>query len=223
MNDEFQRSRYRQRHKKRKTNVILNSLIAIVLLLIIVVSYNIFFSGNETASSLETGEKESSQEENSAGNKKKTDDEDLPPSNENEGKSQEQESDKEGGDSSPNNEGVGNKSEEDDNTVTEESDDPNVIESVVNPNWKPVGTEQSGEHIAVYSGIDWDEMVKAISYATGLSQEEFTIRFLGNNGPNKSVGTIYTKNKEEMYRVYIEWVDEQGWKPTKVEKLSSIE
>lgn len=221
MNDEFERSRFRQRHKKRKTNVILNSLIAFVLLLIIVVSYNIFFSGNEPATSLENGETESSQEEKSAGNEKKTDEkEDKSSSSGNDDKSEARDSEKEKEDSSTEDE---SNAEQDDETVTEESDDQNVIESVVNPNWKPVGTDQAGEHIAVYSGVDWDEMVKAIEYATDLSQEEFTIHFLGNNGPNKSVGTIYTKDKEKIYRVYIEWVDEQGWKPTKVEQLSALE
>ncbi len=211
MRDEFGRSRYEQRHRKRRVNVISNSLIAIVLLLIIVVSYNIFFSGNEPAS----GDNEPNTEQNVAGNEEKSDEKSKSPS---------------GGGNPVKKENEKNSREDDEKTgkqdetvVTEGGDRPNVIETIVNPNWEPVGTVQTGKHVTVYSGVDWDEMVKAISYAVGLSEDEFTIHFLGNNGPNKSAGTIYTKNKEKIYKVYIEWVDGKGWKPTKVERLSAIE
>jgi hypothetical protein len=48
-----------------------------------------------------------------------------------------------------------------------------------------------------------------------------TVWYLGNNNgnPNSSIGTVSTKDKQQTYRVYIEWIDGQGWKPTKVEKL----
>jgi hypothetical protein len=70
--------------------------------------------------------------------------------------------------------------------------------------------------------VDWQEMLQAISYATGVDQSNMTVWFLGNNGPNKSVGTISTKDQSEKYRVYIDWVDGQGWKPVKVEVLNEI-
>jgi len=43
--------------------------------------------------------------------------------------------------------------------------------------------------------------------------------FIGNNGPNKAVATISTKDKAQNDKVYIEWVENQGWKPTKVQQL----
>jgi Domain of unknown function (DUF1510) len=46
-----------------------------------------------------------------------------------------------------------------------------------------------------------------------------TILFLGNNGENKSVGTVKQKGTQQEYRVYIEWVDDEGWKPTLVEEM----
>jgi len=63
-------------------------------------------------------------------------------------------------------------------------------------------------------------MVQAISYATGIDESNMTIHFLGNNGESKSVGTVQAKDTKQKYRVYIEWVDEKGWRPTLVEELT---
>lgn len=197
-------SRYEQRNRRRKINMILNTLIAIVLLLIMIVSYQIFFAGGESGPV--GGEQETQQV--SEKNKEKTVlDDDAPAKTDS--TAQNADTDESSG-------------QKDDVIVTEGGNDPNVIETIVNPNWEPIGTVQTGKHVTVYDGVDWDEMVQAISYAVGIPKSDFTIHFLGNNGPNKSVGTIYTKNKEKIYRVYIEWVDGKGWKPTKVEVLSAI-
>lgn len=88
--------------------------------------------------------------------------------------------------------------------------------------WVPVGTEQSGSHTATYdsNSKDWKEMMKAMSYATGISEDQMTVIWLGNNGgPQDAKGTIRDKSTGERYRVEITWVDEKGWKPVKVEKL----
>ena len=104
--------------------------------------------------------------------------------------------------------------------VTEGGSDPKVKKTIVNPAWEPVGTSRTGQHFNEYSGADWDEMVQAISYGTGIDPSNMTILFLGNNGPDKSVGTVKQKDTQQEYRVYIEWVDEKGWKPTQVEELA---
>ena len=64
-------------------------------------------------------------------------------------------------------------------------------------------------------------MVQAITYGTGIEESNMTIVYLGNNGPNKSVGTVKQKDTGQEYRVYIEWVDEKGWKPTLIEELAN--
>ena len=104
--------------------------------------------------------------------------------------------------------------------MTEGGSDPEVKKTIVNPAWEPVGTSRTGQHFNEYSGADWDEMVQAISYGTGIDPSNMTILFLGNNGPDKSVGTVKQKDTQQEYRVYIEWVDEKGWKPTQVEELA---
>ena len=107
--------------------------------------------------------------------------------------------------------------------IIEESDDPNVIKTVINPSWEPVGTVQTGDHVTQYdpNSVDWQEMVQAISYATGLEEDEMIIWFIGRGEvPNKdAVGTVSSSDESETYRVYIEWIDGQGWKPVKVEYL----
>ncbi len=97
-----------------------------------------------------------------------------------------------------------------------------VDKTYENDDWEPVGTEQSGSHTATYdsSSKDWKEMIKAMSYATGISEDQMTVLWLGNNGgPQDAKGTIRDKTTGERYRVEITWVDEKGWKPVKVEKL----
>ncbi|MDP4171367.1 MAG: YrrS family protein, partial [Bacillota bacterium] len=100
----------------------------------------------------------------------------------------------------------------------------NVAKTIENPDWKPVGTSQTGKHAAVYdsNSVDWQEMLNAISAATGVARDNMTVWRIGSNqkDPNHSIATISSKDDKKPYRVYIEWVDGQGWKPTKVEELS---
>lgn len=53
-------------------------------------------------------------------------------------------------------------SSDDKTTETTESDDPNVAK-VITKDWKPIGTEQTGDHVNSYSStsIDWQEKRKA--------------------------------------------------------------
>ncbi|WP_391560244.1 YrrS family protein [Robertmurraya sp.] len=219
MQDDYQQSRFNQRSKRRKTNLILNGLIGIVLVLIIVVSGVIFLGNDDKATTVkeqeqsveasnEANEGEESSKEETEGSDSETDEEDSST----ESSSSNEESSEEAS-SNDNEEAI----------VTEGGADSNVVRTIVNPNWEPIGTSQTGEHTNVYSGVDWDEMVSAIEYATGLSEDNMTIKFLGNDGHNKSKGTVFSKDRTQIYRVSIEWVDGQGWKPTLVEELASIE
>lgn len=217
-------SRFGKREKRKKTNIILNSLIAFVIVLIIVVSAKIFFGGNndqavpadeQTAS--ESKQNESSQEDQ---------DNDIEQDKSKDKEKADKESDKEDKEDkeAEENEAEDESEEDKEQVVTEGGSGPDVEKTIENPAWKPVGTSQSGEHTAVYdqNHVDWQEMLSAISYATGIEQGNMTVWFLGNNGPNSSVGTISTKDQSEKYRVYIDWVDGEGWKPSKVEVLNEI-
>ena len=209
-----EKSRSLMRAKRRKTNIVLNTLIVIVLLLIVVVTVNIFFGEDKTASKdsdkIENSVKDKKSETASALSQSDQENEDTDTQVE-----KEQDKDKE-------EEGLGNEDDiKDQEVVTEGGSDPEVKKTIVNPAWEPVGTSQTGQHFNEYGGVDWDEMVQAISYGTGIDPSNMTVVFLGNNGPDKSVGTVKQKDTQQVFRVYIEWVDEKGWKPTQVEELAN--
>ncbi|MDQ0183631.1 DUF1510 family protein [Cytobacillus kochii] len=219
-------SRYDKRSKRKKTNIILNGLIGVVILLIIVVGTIIFSGGkdedqpadsaaNEEVNNEETSKENSSDEKDDATNEGSQEGN----SEEEENNDNEENKDEESNEEENNEEKV--KEEE---IVTEGGSSADVNRTVENPAWQPVGTVQDDHPTAVYdqSHVDWDEMLRAITYATGLDRSAMTVYFLGNDGVNRSVGTVASPNKDEMYRVYIEWVDGKGWKPTKVEELNSI-
>ncbi|RBP94049.1 uncharacterized protein DUF1510 [Cytobacillus firmus] len=214
-------SRFGKREKRKKTNIILNSLIALVIVLIIVVSAKIFFGGNNDQA-VPADEQTASESKQNESNREDQDN-DIEQDKSKDKEKADKESDKEDKKAEENK--AEDESEEDkEQVVTEGGSGPDVEKTIENPAWKPVGTSQSGEHTAVYdqNHVDWQEMLSAISYATGIEQGNMTVWFLGNNGPNSSVGTISTKDKSEKYRVYIDWVDGEGWKPSKVEVLNEI-
>lgn len=196
-------------------------MIVIVLALIVIVAYSIFSSGEEKATSTpepKTEEKQTNSKDDKA-----------------EDNTEKQTEDKQSGKEDDDDKVDENKEDDSD---SEEADDSeaivtagdgtsNVLKTIENPSWKPVGTEQSGVHNPVYddTSVDWQEMLKAISYATGLDQSTMTVYWLGRDqsATNGSVGTVYSKETQEKYRVFIQWVDGQGWMPTKVEELSELE
>lgn len=104
-------------------------------------------------------------------------------------------------------------------TESVKSSDPNVAEAFKG-NWKPVETSQSGAHTTNYDegSTDRKEMEQAITTATGL--DSMTVWWLGRAGDNEVEATVANKkDQSEIYRVNLKWVDEKGWKPTKIEML----
>lgn len=206
-------ARTKKRAKRRKTNLILNSLIVVVILLIVFVSANIFFSNDEEVAD-NSKVAEENQKAASSGEKK----------NDNEKKAENKSSDKATEDSnSVEEENQSEDSEEPgEPVVTEGGSDANVKQTTTNPDWQPVGTTQTGEHGAVFdqNSVDWQEMILAYSYATGIDRDNMTVWWNQNNGaPNTAVGTVSEKGSDQTYRVAIEWVEGKGWKPVAVEEL----
>lgn len=212
-------SRSENRGKKRKANRIYNILLTIVVVAIIAVAIPIFSGNdddqsnkvNDTASSENnTDDNENSNTETNSTQEEKTEEAKTEDGTE-EGKEDTADQAEEASD------------ESEKNTIVENSDDSNVSETYVNDGWKPVGTTQTGEHTTNYSSdsVDWKEMTQALAYGAGLSANNMTVWYLGNGGAtNKAIGTVSAKNDHATtYRVYIEWVDGQGWKPVKVELL----
>lgn len=193
-------SRFAKRSKQRKVNRVLNTFITIVFALILFFGWKWLFANDRPVKETNTSPQSVEVETNEPPN-------DEQPS-ETETEINEQQS----------------------NDTVEETvvDDPNsnVIREIVNPSWQPIGTTQSEPHVTQYdkNSVDWKEMLDAISYATGISSSDLIVWFIGNGGsPNHAVATVSKKDKTEHYKVFIEWVTNEGWKPTKVQQLKEIE
>jgi cytoskeletal protein RodZ len=229
-NDLNSNSRSGYRAKRKKTNIVLNSLIIVVLFLIIFVAYNIFASGNDNAApkkdSTKTEQKENNDDQKESETVTKEDEKSLTDTTAEEDLSGDDATTSE--DSATSEDTTTPKDADQSQAVVTEGDgNSNVIKATENPGWQPVGTSQTGEHTTVYdqSSVDWQEMLNAISYATGLDKGNMTVYWLGRDKSttNGSFSTVASKDKQQKYNVYLQWVDGQGWKPTKVEELAEIE
>ncbi|EAC2632107.1 DUF1510 family protein [Listeria monocytogenes] len=187
-------SRSQQNTKRKKTNLVLNVLIIVVSLLIIGSLYFVLFKTESDPTQQDNKTASSTEKKEDAA--KST-------------KSSEKEKD----------------SSDDKTTETTESDDLNVAK-VITKDWKPIGTEQTGDHVNSYSStsVDWQEKRKAFSAATDIPISNTSLWFVeqGADPATQAIGTLSTKeNPDKAYRVYITWVDGEGWQPTKVEELKT--
>lgn len=113
--------------------------------------------------------------------------------------------------------GVVSQKNEDENSV--------VIETIVDAGWEPIGTVQTGPHESKYDGVsdDWKEKKKAIAYATMIDEDDLIYWKIKNGGSiHHSIGIVSTFDESKMYQVYLEWVDNEGWKPVKLEVLRTL-
>lgn len=104
-----------------------------------------------------------------------------------------------------------------------ESSDDNVIEAYT-ANWQPVGTIQEGPHTTNYDDGSQDriEIKQAVMSATGLG-EDLIEHWIGNGGDQKVVATVANPGNTEIYRVYLSWIDEEGWQVTQIERLKEVD
>lgn len=118
------------------------------------------------------------------------------------------------------------KAQEDEPKIsTTTSDDPIVDEVIIDSSWQPLKTAQTTtQHTSSYEvgSLDWDEKVALLSEVTGLQQSSMIIIRIGNNGSTqKSFGVVTSPDGVEKYRVSMEWVDNEGWLATQLEKLNT--
>jgi Domain of unknown function (DUF1510) len=234
-------SRSERKKRRNRSGNILNILIGVVVLLIIIVGATIFLGNgsNEKADDNEliTTEGADNQskdtEEDSQVIDEEIADEDvdsLTEENNSDSSGSEESEESEGSTTNQETDKVEENSEDDSESsgsvTSVTSDDDIIAETVVDTAWRPIGTIQSGEHVSQYDleSVDWDEKKQALAYATGLSQDSMIFwRIKNGGGPQKSVGIVSSKDKSEKYRVYLEWVDGQGWKPVKMDVLKTLD
>ena len=197
------------KRKDKKVNKVYNILITVVVLLIIVVGATIFTGNDEPASQNAKTENTQTASTNKETDKNETSTNDVDQSVETNEEGQEADQKEEQGEKSD--EDVNSsKSEEDTDSVEsekveEEASDGNVEEAYSDPSWKPIGTEQSGEHVAQYEKgtTEWNEMERAIAYGAGIDQSNMTLWYLQNGGdPNKAIGTVSPKDGSSTCLLY---------------------
>lgn len=214
---------------RQKSNRILNILIGVVFVLIVFTAVGILTGGNDQAadSGNEAGSGQTEGGSGPEGGSAPAEDggEDAEEAGGGESDDRETASEKE----DPETENGGEEAQESDQpgkVIRTPSDEGIVNETIVDTSWKPIGTEQSGEHVSVYQKghIDWQEKVKAMSYATGIPESNMIVWYIKNGGgPQKSIGTVSTGDKSEKYNVHLEWVDGEGWMPVRLDKLNKLE
>ncbi|MFS0888527.1 YrrS family protein [Peribacillus frigoritolerans] len=229
-------SRFNQRDQKRKVNKIYNIAITIVSILIVIVAISIFLSDDGTETKKATTEPKQVAEtekgkvvDKPSGKEEETDSEKEDPV----GDSEATEEDAEKEDSKATEEDAEEKAEDDADpekagdaelVEVEGSGDGNVASTYTSESWKPVGTEQSGEHTTSFEkgSVDWNEMSKAIASGAGIDEGNMKLWWLQNGGSSTTaIGTVSEGDNPKTFRVYIEWVDGSGWKPVKVEELKT--
>ncbi|PEF86265.1 YrrS family protein [Bacillus thuringiensis] len=187
-------SRFQEKQQNRRQKAIFNIAFTLVLVTVGIVTYQLFTPSNTSKKAIAQEKKVTKIEE------KKTEDKEAAQL---EGKQKVEKSVKTNG--------TENKEEE--KTVSQEKD------PQTNPSWKPIGTEQGAKPDMKFKEgtVDWSEMKKAISYAVDVPESQLIFDFIGNNGNNKAYGNVRDKQSNKKYKVNIDWVENQGWKPASVQ------
>lgn len=104
------------------------------------------------------------------------------------------------------------------------SEDENVLEAYL-LEWEPIGTIQVEPHVTDYANGSQDrlEIELATSAVTGIEEDKLITWWVGNGGDQKVIATVSEQGKDETYRIYLSWIANEGWKPTRLEKLKENE
>ncbi len=196
----MQGHRFEQR-KKQRMNRILNVAIGVVVILILVFGAQIFF-GSSSEEAVVDPEAESEVNED-------TEQQPVPDPIQPDNRPEEEFEDR-----------IDEDELTEDELNQEEADE--ELEPVPDGEWEPIGTQQTGEFSADFTrdGINWNEMTRAIRYATGFD-EDMTIWRLENGGsPTRARGVVSDRNNpDQQVEVYIEWIDGQGWMPVEKREM----
>ncbi|MFS0861657.1 YrrS family protein [Fredinandcohnia sp. 179-A 10B2 NHS] len=209
----YEGPRSERRNKRRKVNRVLNILIVLVIVLIVFFGGKLIFGDKKVE---ETVSSENQKPEDGGSTPAETEaekpEDKETPSTDTEEKPVEEPIEEE--------ETLEPESSED-AVVTDGDAESNISKSIVNPAWQPIGTEQSEPHVISYDegSADREEMERAASYATAIDRSDMIVWWLGRNGDNSIHATVSSKTSKQVFKVYLEWVPNEGWKPVKLEEL----
>ncbi|WP_068983693.1 MULTISPECIES: YrrS family protein [Lysinibacillus] len=205
-------SRHLQPSRNKKLDKLLNVLIGIVVILIIITATYVFKWQDDVGNAVKDEPAQEQKNDDGDGKEKPSKEEN------NDVSVKDNESTKE----EPKEE---QPSSEKDAAIETTSDDPIVDKVITNKDWKPTPTTQTGQHVSSYddTSVDWAEKVATVTAVTGIEKDNMIIWRIQNNGSaNTAVATVSTNDKTKMYRVNMEWVDNEGWLPVKLEQLNTL-
>ncbi|WP_163050712.1 YrrS family protein [Bacillus cereus] len=213
-------SRFQEKQQNRRQKAIFNIAFTLVLVTVGIVTYQLFTASNTSKKAIaqekkvtKIEEKKTEDKETAKIEEKKTEDKETAKIEEKktEDKEAAQLEEKSKTEKSVKTNGTENNEEE--KTTSQEKG------SQTNPSWKPIGTEQGAKPEMKFKEgtVDWSEMKKAISYAVDVPESQLIFDFIGNNGNNKAYGNVRDKQNNKKYKVNIDWVENQGWKPVSVQ------
>ncbi|WP_410982740.1 DUF1510 family protein [Bacillus cereus] len=240
-------NRFQEKQQTRRQRGVVNIGLSLVLLAVSMVSYQLFFTtqikGKEHPEEKKVAQLASKETDNNQIEDQKTKQSEKDASKEQinkevekqkltEQQNQEKESLKIQGKEEKSNENQVKKQEEQKNTKMEEQKaneegtnknqpDKSIDQTEQNKQWEPIGTEQGTKPAMQFKEgtTDWNEMKKAISYAVNVPESQLIYDFIGNNGTNKAYGNVRDKQSNKKYKVYIDWVENKGWKPVSVQAV----
>lgn len=208
--DNKKNTRSNKYDKERKTVKILTFAVIIAALIVILLLIMSLFSGGDKPQEVAT---------ESSSRVIKNSEESTQSEVQNSEKSSESSSESETS-QSESSESAESESSESVETKETEPTDENVTEAYTG-DWKPVETQQEGEHTTNFNDGSQDriEIKKATANATGLDESAMIEWWVENSGEGQVVATVSDTGQTKNYRVYLKWVDKQGWQPIKVEQL----
>ncbi|MCU5335668.1 YrrS family protein [Bacillus cereus] len=213
-------SRFQEKQQNRRQKAIFNIAFTLVLVTVGIVTYQLFTPSNTSTKAIaqekkvtKIEEKKTEDKETAKIEEKKTEDKETAKIEEK--KTEDKETAQLEGKQKVEKlvKTNGNENKEEEKTVSQEKD------LQTNPSWKPIGTEQGAKPEMKFKEgtVDWSEMKKAISYAVDVPESQLIFDFIGNNGNNKAYGNVRDKQNNKKYKVNIDWVENQGWKPASVQ------
>ncbi|MED1000704.1 YrrS family protein [Bacillus mobilis] len=199
-------SRFQEKQQNRRQKAIFNIAFTLILVTVGIVTYQLFTPSDASKKVIAQEKKATKIEEKKS--------EDKEPSKIEEKKNEDKEATK-----------IEEKKNEDkeaaqlEGKLKAEKTASNEKSSQTNSSWKPIGTEQGAKPEMKFKEgtVDWSEMKKAISYAVDVPESQLIFDFIGNNGNNKAYGNVRDKQSNKKYKVNIDWVENQGWKPESVQ------
>ncbi|WP_028274052.1 YrrS family protein [Atopococcus tabaci] len=210
--------------ERRKSKLIYSAVVGglLIILLLLLVS---IFSGGEEPETQQAGETDTSfivqdSTADSSAEDTASDSSEEADSSTSDENAQDTEEENEEQDTSEDEEKKDTDEENEENVEPAEPSD-DLVTRAYTGDWDPIGTSQEGEHTTDFSNGSQDriEIKQAVSSVTGLNPDNMIEWWVGNDGPDKVVATVTDGDQTETYRVYLSWVDNGGWKPTKVEEL----